>query len=909
MLLTYPIVFDATRTSEQKAADLYRLNESGTSGFYPVGANNFWHGGVHFESEAPVQSIADGTIIAYRINRVPLECEIRAYSRLPHHMARGCSLIAASDLERFELDEPERGAPPPPGAAAVPTHYSNGFVLVRHEYVTPRGNQIQFYCLYMHLLPLSHYTEGQKRHAPSIFHSTRYAVKSGDDGGGLEIRAADDPAKVIGTIPFHFRFKKVAGAEPKTHKGVVLERVELGSITGYAATQKAAHLEGDLYLQTVSKAARMPDSVLGLNVRERPDAAAPVVRILPKGERVFFKRPVGKGYNELSDGGFVVVDAHTIASAPVIEPEAYDSVVLTEKKVKKGEIIGHPGPCITTPGLLHFEIFMKEPPRNRTGEHWGPASFVIPAGSSFMKKEADGNPSVQVDLPQGIAVEVSERDGDYLKLSATLPAAGWALRNQLGDYQAASKSYLLQDDLDVLSLAPGSPAGAATRHIGAKKGQSLSYLEQEHGAYRLVGFGPATTKQGWMEASALPEPKKGKRTLEAPIATLLEKNPAKNFKFVTPAGSSADEVIGREHRDEVLVMPGGEAWMEVEYAPHHKGWIRLQGPGVARQSDYDWPGWRVVEEQGAFSDDGFCDVADLLALFQRDEDPRISLAEIKQVLASPELAARLHRSIARHPTEWDAASDDAMKKWRRLAEAPWLMHGSLLEDTLAHIRKLQWYHDVPELRGVAAVYHVHPVAFIEHLKRLHGITAAQLRELFPAVWVAKGRAIPDQATIDRFLLPLNETLQRYGMTSRLRQCHFLAQIRIESNLHFLEEEGEAAHTDPRFPPPFWGRGLLQLTYKENYLAYNRYRVAVLGDADEDLLNNPDKLRDDAVLAADSAGWYWSVFRSINRHCDADKVDNVSKLVNYGSTNIDITKIHHHQERRDYAEHAKALLLR
>lgn len=49
----------------------YRLNENGLNGYYPIGAGNFWHSGIHLpvSSDLPIKPLVSGKIIAYRIDK------------------------------------------------------------------------------------------------------------------------------------------------------------------------------------------------------------------------------------------------------------------------------------------------------------------------------------------------------------------------------------------------------------------------------------------------------------------------------------------------------------------------------------------------------------------------------------------------------------------------------------------------------------------------------------------------------------------------------------------------------------------------------------------------------------------------------------------------------------------------
>ncbi|MBD8234916.1 hypothetical protein IFU18_00005, partial [Pseudomonas fluorescens] len=99
------------------------------AGYYPLGRNGLWHGGVHFDSgtagtldQSSVHCLADGEVVAYRIDELS--------PTTPYFTEERC----------------------------VPKPFSRNFVLVRHRLEAPRieGStdappSLVFYSLYMHL--------------------------------------------------------------------------------------------------------------------------------------------------------------------------------------------------------------------------------------------------------------------------------------------------------------------------------------------------------------------------------------------------------------------------------------------------------------------------------------------------------------------------------------------------------------------------------------------------------------------------------------------------------------------------------------------------------------------------------------------------------------------------------------
>lgn len=119
------------------AEDVYKALENEKSGHYLLGSNKFWHGGIHISDASapqcvlnePIRCMADGEVVAYRLNEDYLESTF-------------------GDNEKK-------------------LKYSNSFCLVRHEYKSApnpeegpnkgKQNKLNFYSLYMHLLPYKRY--------------------------------------------------------------------------------------------------------------------------------------------------------------------------------------------------------------------------------------------------------------------------------------------------------------------------------------------------------------------------------------------------------------------------------------------------------------------------------------------------------------------------------------------------------------------------------------------------------------------------------------------------------------------------------------------------------------------------------------------------------------------------------
>ena len=165
-------------------------------------------------------------------------------------------------------------------------------------------------------------------------------------------------------------------------------------------------------------------------------------------------------------------------------------------------------------------------------------------------------------------------------------------------------------------------------------------------------------------------------------------------------------------------------------------------------------------------------------------------------------------------------------------------------------------------------------------------------------------------------IPLNQTFIKYDINNARKQAAFIGQCAHEScNFHTLQEnlnysaEGLMKTWPSRFPTKevadqyarqpakiagkvyngrmgntseeeaakYFGRGLIQLTGKDNY---ERCGLAI----DVDLLSNPDLLLDPRYAAL-SAGWFWNK-HGLNELADAQEHGIITKRINGGTLGLD-----------------------
>ncbi len=136
--------------------------------------------------------------------------------------------------------------------------------------------------------------------------------------------------------------------------------------------------------------------------------------------------------------------------------------------------------------------------------------------------------------------------------------------------------------------------------------------------------------------------------------------------------------------------------------------------------------------------------------------------------------------------------------------------------------------------------------------------------------------------VEKFLDPLNKTLDEFEINTPQRIRMFLAQIGHESGqLRYVKElasgtayEGrkDLGNTAPGDGVRYKGRGLIQITGKANY--------AQVGQAlGLPLLETPELL-EQSLNAARSAGWFWKS-RNLNALADLGLFKEITKRINSG----------------------------
>ena len=157
-----------------------------------------------------------------------------------------------------------------------------------------------------------------------------------------------------------------------------------------------------------------------------------------------------------------------------------------------------------------------------------------------------------------------------------------------------------------------------------------------------------------------------------------------------------------------------------------------------------------------------------------------------------------------------------------------------------------------------------------------------------------------KSRVQDFLEPLNAAMREFHINTPVRQAAFLAQIAHESGeLRYVEEiasgiayehRKDLGNTQPGDGMKFKGRGLIQITGRNNYFECGK----ALG---VDLITNPELL-ETPDLACRSAAWFWAS-RGLNDRADMGDFERITKRINGG--------LNGYQERLVYHARAKTAL--
>lgn len=587
-------------------------------------------------------------------------------------------------------------------------------------------------------------------------------------------------------------------------------------------------------------------------------------------------------------------------------------------------------------------------------DFWGEGTYCVETQGSDLNVRAEPSQSASIlaALPKGTRVRVGASNGQFRKL---LSIVSGAARPALApaDGEGALPGYLAFKFLKAQSepKAKGSvvvldqpvpiKAGDLIGHLGRYQNhdeampQSLLHLE----VFSCEDV-PAFVAQSRAYASRLPETQKTLLKIYKGASKLIphrEGIDADNPPRLSDEGVmvGVDLVLPQSLLDSLpadakLVVPastGGMScnpetrWWRLDNLLVDKdgqpisGWLAEQEMITTRHSPWEWEGYDFIEDRerpaGALayhlealrrlvdseraSYQGMIDQSDmgpvkqrLYAILDSNGDQKITPEEISTALSKPWHAQSIAQLITKHESEWLWNPD----KWDELDE---LMEHSPADpnpdwaEEKKRIEKLSWWKELGGKHGINAdgvVWHFQPLNLIaQHSTSMKMLVSREQLSL------VMGSASSD--LIEKYLVPINEAMKIFGITTPLRIAHFLAQIAHETGeLKFSEEISSGAQYEGRRSlgntqsgdgERFKGRGLLQLTGRSNYEHCEVFLRSIPKYAALDITSSTasaSQVATDPYLAALVSGYYWSKLKPrLNSAADSNDLFWVSVYVN------------------------------
>ncbi|RQR62485.1 peptidase M23 [Burkholderia sp. Bp9125] len=585
-----------------------------------------------------------------------------------------------------------------------------------------------------------------------------------------------------------------------------------------------------------------------------------------------------------------------------------------DPRVKRKDVLGWRGQYQGMPHL-HFEIFMlpedfdayfghtqlgNSTPTPPTGtDWWGHAYFVIPAGSTFRRlpEKADAGNKVH-----GIEFKPGQEGSNTLPL---LVETYFSLGSKYTNVWSVA-----QDGTRTL-LTP-QPVEEKDYEYDLYKRATALYSSCPSDGYELLRFGRVLSPEKKLAADAC----------------------------VT--------------------------WMRINWAAGRFGYIDINDSNIHKFSDADFlscMGWQKISEGNTpFDNDGMCDVDALKKVLNdaaphevpavNGETPEKHKTNVLSayVKGNVQVRQQLCGLVCQAPSEWDSTHNE--ERYARLLDEGDFYHGNDkgYNDFMKHLKEVQFWNKTGLPAG-QKLWFFHPLAFIRHFRKCGWLTKDELAATFPRYpfYTESGsprRAIATDNDIYRVTLStarqriqnhavmLNNCIRKYMGSDSKRIALFLAQVLLETaqwrNLggtkRLMHEWGfgqySAANPATQYYGPFYGHGIMQLTWAGNFEAYGKYRVIpdnTTGSYVERLPGShhritatsqhysvnpndgghlmvwsprydPDIVADNAEYACDSGGFYWvsksfsqglNINRIVDKEFSASNVDFVNRLVNGG----------------------------
>lgn len=623
-------------------------------GFYPMGANGLWHGGIHFDdntagslNQSAIRCIADGEVIAYRVDQRYPTTQYGDGPTVVHLPFSTGFVLVRHRLEVPPLPVPSAPAGEASGTAAV-TPTDPAAPATTDSEAAPAREALTFYSLYMHLLDWAGYEATGAPEPAEFLAPTSYAVKptTNDPLMGLRVRALseDGSSEVLALLPKGCKVTVGEAHSVKPQYKKLLSIDDGAAIPAIPSDTVGWVYEAELTGNTVADKATDTEPTLtlshqGLRVRKEGKGTGSIIGVLPRGAMLKVGEKQRSGYCKVlevtdyrgvpalpsgSDGkplGYVFFES---LETKKTNPSAFDSVHLLPKPyvIKAGELVGHIGRYqnhneSTAKQRLHLEVFTCE----------DVPAFIEKSRAVGEKLPDDQRTLIKVDkgskIVQPVAADAHVEAGVDVRLCSDSSKNGCWVKvqkyticnadknSELGTYNSTKLTYTLSvaqkttlasrmgvdatdmpDQVDFLKVYSNSLEG------GDAHDYESGSIPTTH-TWRKVGA--MAGKPFWVKRSALNA--QGRRTsmagsldawTEFPLHSGLE-GKASGYVRILPASSW--EALPDERK---AVDAEKVPWWYVTVGDMEgndiSGWAPEKDLIVTRHSPWEWPGFSTLRD-------------------------------------------------------------------------------------------------------------------------------------------------------------------------------------------------------------------------------------------------------------------------------------------------------------------------
>jgi len=606
------------------------------------------------------------------------------------------------------------------------------------------------------------------------------------------------------------------------------------------------------------------------------------VRAIADGKILYVRQPTLEvsaphPLNNMGQGGWCddgcVVIQHDTEIGEELEVTFYsiymhlksiEATVTTGSEIHRKGKLGQAGQIYGNEGLIHFEIVADD---DNTQKFLGDLAFTAP--SYYIN---------QYGCEQAFRAQNGRTDACfgsmYFFIPKSLPLCS---RKKNSDnvfegegIDVSNVSSIISDSSGYEYIPTGQTVGDKSMYVEMSfdKGTCIFTSYDEDG--KLIGD-PVVTKGDSSYTDVVHEYNLYKASLK-----LYPSKPTAGFELLR---------FGRVIGDEDFEGTQSVTHFRKIQTPQGAFWIDLNNKNIKKYSDADfpyWKGWGVVNDDTKPTD-GRSDSLIINKMIQENWQKKSISAQIllltptadrnvdtdynektyqqKSELLDAELDEKMSKLFCKFPTEWQSSDFDTRYDW--VKKEIFDNNEEQFEIFKKHVDALAFW----EKAGLTLDknhWHFPPIEFIKHFRKCGWLSLNEMKQLIPSHNVANNgwAAVPYNTAKDNNItamnVDINKTLRKYCINTPLRLAAFFGNAIQETNMLSTLKEGDSQKAKTgiyaRYAP-WYGRGMLQLTWEENYIKYWKFRGLTIIEAQYGI--NREYLIDSSRKdSSDSAGFYW-----------------------------------------------------